>query len=156
MTLRSKRPIVSMRCPANAYAAVDERIIECAFPRAVPIGTQDGTKLPGGLISFKYSGGTGARVEIYRAEGLTIVVPPRLLWAAWCRPYGGDADISLFGTQREALEHCADLLEVRTTDPGAGGEGTRVLDDDELTEALNDAMNEENKGDWDVAQVMTP
>lgn len=79
-----------------------------------------------------------------------------LYWAAWVRPYGGEAAITLHHTQREALEECADALEVRTTDEGAGGEGTRVLDDDELTEALNEAMNEESKGDWDVAQVATP
>ncbi len=53
--INMSKPRISTRCPANRYAAADERIIEFSF--------QDGK---GGLISFKM--GEHPIIDIYNCD----------------------------------------------------------------------------------------
>lgn len=64
------KPRLTTRCPADAYTAADERIVEFSFPEAA-----DGTgTLPGGLIRLQYRDGKPPLVLLYRVEGCEVVV----------------------------------------------------------------------------------
>ena len=63
------KPKVSTKCPANAHAASDQRIVEFSFP---------GTKGPmGGLISFSVCSDGTPLVHVYRVDaGVRVSVSP--------------------------------------------------------------------------------
>ena len=56
------KPRVMTKCPANAYAGSDERIIEFTFP-----GTKGDVYAQGGLIEFRTLNGVGY-VEVYGCD----------------------------------------------------------------------------------------
>lgn len=61
----TKKPSVTLKCPANAFAGADERIIEFSFPCGL-----------GGLISFSVDKDGAPVVEAYRVdEGVKIRAP---------------------------------------------------------------------------------
>lgn len=61
------KPEVKLNCPANAYAGLNERIVEVVFP-----GTKGDVYRQGCLISLRIVDGTGI-VDVYAADKDVIV-----------------------------------------------------------------------------------
>lgn len=64
--MKSKKPTVTLKCPANAYSSANERIIEFSDSRG-----------NGGLISFR-EGKAGISIDIYRCNGLADLRAPKI------------------------------------------------------------------------------
>lgn len=144
----ARKPRVIVKCVANQYTGLDERIIEFSFPARV-----NSKGIPGGLIRF-HNRDADARplVEVYRTEEEVYVVSPRqTLWAAYLGSARGDG-ITLHRTRREALETVAEGLSVPFNDPD---DPQQVRDDAELEEAIDEACSG-SADDWCVAEVTTP
>lgn len=144
----ARKPRVIVKCVANQYTGLDERIIEFSFP-ALP----NSRGVPGGLIRFHNRGdGLKPLAEVYRTEGEVDVIAPRVeLWAAYVGMAEGDG-ITLHRTEREALESCAEAMGVPLNAPD---DPQQVRDDEELREALDEESNGGSR-DWCVERVTTP
>lgn len=68
-----KRPHVTKRCVADSYAGPDERIVE--FGALIPTAS-GGSRLAGGLISFRVTSDGALLVDIYRVDPNVLVRAP--------------------------------------------------------------------------------